>query len=97
LHPKRHAAENHTVSEEVMRVPSIGEIGPYKLFFYSSDGNEPPHVHVRRDRATAKFWLNPIRLVQSRRFGDHELRELQRALEEYQPRILEAWNDHFGN
>jgi hypothetical protein len=78
-------------------VPSIGNIGPYRLFFYSSDGREPPHVHVRRDRATAKFWLNPARLASSRRFGDHELLELQRIIEENQPSILEAWNEHFGD
>jgi hypothetical protein len=82
---------------EVKSVPTIDDIGPYKLFFYSSEGNELPHVHVRRGRATAKFWLDPVRLARSRRFGDHELRELQRTVEENQPRILEAWNEHFGN
>jgi hypothetical protein len=78
-------------------VPTIEDIGPYKLFFYSSEGDEPSHVHVRRDRATAKFWLNPVRLARSRRFSDHELRAIQRTLEENQPRILEAWNEHFGD
>jgi hypothetical protein len=78
-------------------VPTIDVIGPYTLFFYSSEGNEPPHVHVRRDRATAKFWLDPVRLAGSRRFSDHELRDLEKTIEEHQPRILEAWNAHFGN
>jgi hypothetical protein len=31
------------------------------------------------------------------RFNDHELRELERIIEESQPTILEAWNGHFGN
>jgi len=78
-------------------VPCIEDIGPYKLFFYSSEGSAPPHVHVRRDRATAKFWLRPVRLARSRRFSDHELRELERILEDRQTRVLEAWNEHFGN
>ena len=78
-------------------MPAIDDIGPYKLFFYSSEGNEPPHVHIRRGRATAKFWLNPVRLARSRRFSDRELRELQTIVEENHPRILEAWNEHFGN
>jgi hypothetical protein len=81
----------------VKSVPTIDDIGPYKLFFYSSEGHESPHVHVRRERATAKFWLDPVRLARSRRFGDHELRKLQRTAEENQARILEAWNEHFGN
>ena len=71
-------------SEEEKHLPKIDNIGPYKLFFYSSEGNEPPHVHVRRGRATAKFWLKPVRLARSRRFGDHELRSLQDTVEEHQ-------------
>lgn len=51
-------------------MPTIADIGPYKFFFYSAEGNEPPHVHVRRGRYTAKYWLNPVRLARSRHFGD---------------------------
>ncbi len=78
-------------------MPGIAEIGPYKFFFYSSEGSEPPHVHVRRDRATAKFWLGPVRLARSRRFSDHELRELERIVEQNLAHILESWDEHFGN
>ena len=78
-------------------MPAIDEIGPYKVFFYSSDGSEPPHVHVRRERATAKFRLNPVRLARSRRFADHELRRLQKIVENNELRILEAWHEHFGH
>lgn len=33
-----------------------------QIFFYSNEGVEPPHVHIRRERATAKFWLDPVAL-----------------------------------
>ena len=75
---------------------SIERIGPYRLFFYSEEGSEPPHVHVERERATAKFWLQPARLARSRRFPDHELQRLQKLVEDNQEKILEAWNEHFG-
>ncbi len=78
-------------------MPTIEDIGPYKLFFYSTDGTEPPHVHVRRERATAKFWLTSVRLSKSRRFRDHELCDLPRIVEENEESIPEAWNEHFGN
>jgi hypothetical protein len=78
-------------------MPTIDDIGPYKLFFYSAEGTEPPHVHVRRERATAKFWLAPIRLAKSRYFRDHELRTIQTIVEENRDRILEAWNEHFNH
>lgn len=78
-------------------MPAIDDIGPYRFFFYSAEGSEPPHVHIRRDRATAKLWLQPVRLAKSRRFADHELRAIHKLVEENQERILEAWHEHFDN
>jgi hypothetical protein len=37
--------------------------GPYRLYFYSHEGNEPPHIHVDRDDWSAKFWLEPVALA----------------------------------
>jgi hypothetical protein len=78
-------------------MPTIDDIGPYKFFFYSAEGSEPPHVHVRRDRATAKFWLTPVRLARSRGFSDQELRVIQKLIDEHQARMIEAWHEHFGD
>jgi hypothetical protein len=78
-------------------MPTYADIGPYKLFFYSAEGNEPPHVHILRDRATAKFWLDPVRIAASRRFSDSDLRSLQKLVEENEDAIMEAWNDYFGD
>jgi hypothetical protein len=36
-------------------MPTVLRTGPYRLFFYSGDGGEPPHVHAERDDAVAKF------------------------------------------
>ena len=77
-------------------MPSIETIGPYRLFFYSEEGHKPPHVHIQRERATAKFWLQPVRLARSRRFADHELQKLHNLVEENQEKILERWNEHFS-
>src|SRR5438270_11724045 len=33
-------------------LPSVLRSGPYRFFFYSADQDEPPHIHVERDRAT---------------------------------------------
>ena len=32
----------------------------YKFRFYSSDIQEPPHVHVIRNENVAKIWLVPV-------------------------------------
>ena len=46
-----------------------GMPGPYRFFFTSFDCNEPPHVHVERENATCKFWLEPVGLARSHGFG----------------------------
>ena len=77
-------------------MPAFDNIGPYKLFFYSAEGSEPPHIHIRRDRATAKFWLDPVRIARSRRFSDHELRVIQKLVDDNREAIMEVWDEHFS-
>jgi hypothetical protein len=69
--------------------------GPYRFFFYSADHNEPPHVHVERDRNRAKFWLQPVRLARSGGFAAQELRQLGRLVTDREELFLRAWDDHF--
>ncbi len=78
-------------------MPKIDDIGPYRIFFYASDHEEPPHVHIRKERATAKFWLDPVRLQRSKHFRDHELREIQKIVEFNKIRFLELWNEYFAD
>lgn len=77
-------------------MPTVFQIGPYDFIFFSSDRPKPPHIHVKRDRQIAKFWLEPISLIKNRGFRDHELNQITRLVEEHQQRLLEAWHDHFN-
>ena len=63
-------------------MPTILRSGPSRLFFYSADYDEPPHVHVERDAKIAKFWLDPVRLQASGGFNRKEIRTIQRLVEE---------------
>lgn len=38
---------------------AIDDIEGYKFSFYSNEGNEPPHIHVKKAGSEAKFWLTP--------------------------------------
>ena len=78
-------------------VPTILRHGPYRLFFYAADRNEPEHVHVERDNRVAKFWLDPVRLQQSGGLQRAEILRIERMIEENQTTLLEAWNEFFGN
>ncbi len=77
-------------------MPTVLRIGPYRFFFYSSDGDEPPHIHIERDDKIAKFWLEPVRLQNSGGFVRTEINEIQRMTIDHQQELLEAWNDFFG-
>ena len=47
----------------------------YRFFFYSNEGNEPPHIHVERAECCAKYWLDPVSLARSLNFPDKDLPE----------------------
>lgn len=52
-------------------MPTILMKGPYSFIFFSSDRGEPPHIHVKRDKRIAKFWLAPVTLAKNRGFASH--------------------------
>ena len=77
-------------------MPTVLRSGPYRMYFFSHEPNEPPHVHVDRDNLSAKFWLQPVALARNFGFPAHELRRIRILIEEHQTRFLEVWNGHIG-
>lgn len=76
-------------------MPTVLKVGAYTFIFFSSDRGEPAHIHVKRDRQLAKFWLDSIALEKNRGFKEHELNQIARLVEEYQTELLDAWHDYF--
>ncbi|MGH8556477.1 MAG: DUF4160 domain-containing protein [Methylococcales bacterium] len=76
-------------------MPTVLRIGPYRFFFFASDRDEPPHIHVEREDKVAKFWLDPVRLQSSGGFSRNEITRIQRVVGEYQIQLREAWNAYF--
>jgi hypothetical protein len=76
-------------------MPTVGKVpGPYRLFFYSFDCNEPRHIHVQRERMLCKFWIDPVSLARNEGFAARELLVIQRLINSNQRLILEAWHEH---
>ncbi len=44
-------------------MPTVLRSGPYRVYFFSHESNEPAHVHIDRDQASCKFWLSPVTLA----------------------------------
>jgi hypothetical protein len=78
-------------------MPTVLKVGPYRLFFYAGDKDEPPHVHVEHEDMIAKFWLDPVRLHRSGGFSRAGVSRIQRLVRTHQKRLLEAWNEYFSN
>ncbi len=57
-------------------MPTILRISGYRFFFYIND-HHPAHIHVEKDRCTAKFSLKNAELLRSKRFNASELNEIR--------------------
>jgi hypothetical protein len=78
-------------------MPTVLQLGPYRFFFYSGDWQEPQHIHVERDKAKAKFWLNPVRIERSTGFSGAELNKIQRLVEDHVVKIKRSWDEYFSS
>jgi len=76
-------------------MPTIPGIpGPHRFFFYSFDGNEPRHVHVRRERKVCKFWLEPVVLAYTNGCSAKEPNCIRKSILDNLERLREAWDEH---
>ncbi|HEY4717649.1 MAG TPA: DUF4160 domain-containing protein [Anaerolineales bacterium] len=78
-------------------MPTVLRVGPYRFFFVSLDYPEPPHVHVKREKMVAKFWLNPVGLQKAGGFNRSELNQIGAMVSENQAYLLERWHEFFGH
>jgi Domain of unknown function (DUF4160) len=80
-------------------MPVVLRLDDFKFMFYSNEGTprEPVHIHVRRARDEAKFWLLPnVALAYNDGFDARTLNRVQRLVEEHRDQLEGAWNDYFA-
>ncbi len=77
-------------------MPTVLLVSGFRFFFYSLEGNEPPHIHVEHGERVAKFWLDPVELASSRGFRSQELKRARILVIEHRMTFLEAWRGHFS-
>jgi len=66
----------------------------FRFFFFSREGNEPPHVHVQKGDGVAKLWLSPVSLVYARGLTRPETRRIRELTTEHVQYFIERWNQH---
>ena len=77
-------------------MPTVLRVGRFRFFFFSNEGQEPAHIHVKAGDDEAKFWLDPVQLVANHGFNGRELNQIQRAVKEHRDELLEAWNEYWS-
>ena len=75
--------------------PTVLQSGPYRFFSFASDRQEPPHVHVKRDKL-AKFWLAPVREAYNYGFKPNELNRIATIAQRNEAHLLKAWHEYFN-
>ena len=77
-------------------MPTILRVKGYRFFFFSLEGNEPPHIHVEQAERYAKLWLDPVSFARSKGFRSHEMSEMVRIVESNKLLFKEKWHEYFG-
>ena len=77
-------------------MPTILQISGYRFFFYIND-HQPPHIHVEKDRSTAKFSLINAELIRSKRFNAGELNEIRKIVLDNIELFKTKWDERFTN
>ena len=78
-------------------MPTLLRWARYRAFFYSNEGGEAPHIHVRSGNREVKIWLGDMSVAVNYRFPQHELGDIIQQVEAHRQEFLEAWHDYFGD
>ncbi len=76
-------------------MPTVLRLNGYRFFFFSLEGNEPPHIHVEHGDNVAKFWINPVEMANSHGFRSHDISKIRLMVEDNKVLFLEKWHAHF--
>lgn len=74
-------------------MPTVLRIGSFRFHFYSDEGAEPPHIHVRTPEGECKFWLQPITLAEVKNVKPHDVRAIERLVFEHHVVLLAAYHE----
>lgn len=75
-------------------MPTILRIFGFRVFFYSLEPGEPPHVHVAYGGKSAKYWLDPVELANSEGFRAHELTRVRGLVIEHRDEFQRKWDEY---
>jgi hypothetical protein len=77
-------------------MPTIHRETGYQFRFFSNEGAEPCHVHVRGKGGIMKVWLPSVIVADVRGYSPKQQREILDIIRARKAEMLEAWHEHFS-
>jgi hypothetical protein len=81
-------------------LPSLFQIGSYRIFFWSNENNEPIHVHIGKGKPTpnaTKIWITAAGgCIVANNSGKIPLNELLEIISAQYFYICSKWKEHFN-
>ena len=80
-------------------MPKIFEKNGFRFFFYSAEGDEPCHVHVKKGEGDGKIWLEPeLKEEYLVDFKSQEKTQIRKIVRERRDYFIQRWYEYFeGN
>lgn len=76
-------------------MPTVLRIGSYRFHFYSDEGDEPVHIHIRTPDGECKFWIEPsIVLAGNRGVKAHDLRRIELLIYEHKQQLKQSYHEY---
>lgn len=78
-------------------MPTILNIEGFRFHFYSDEGNEPCHIHVKKGEARGKIWLEPVyEECYLYGFTIKEQKKIKSLIKENRAYFIKKWYEYFG-
>ena len=78
-------------------MPTVFRLKGFRVYFYSHEPNEPPHVHIDKGGSSAKVWLEPVGLARNIGFPAKDINVMLTMVRDNREQMLEAWHGYFGS
>ena len=78
-------------------MPEVFRKEGFVFFFYSNEGREPMHIHVRKAGGFSKFWMEPIELDYASGLKTQQVARAEQLIVENQDLIRRKWNEVFDS
>lgn len=77
-------------------MPTILRKLGFRFFFYSDEGNEPPHVHVEKAEGRGKYWVDPVKKEYMKGFSPKDEKKAGNIVREEQGYFKKKWYEYFS-